>query len=174
MTVKGTGSDTLWRRITMCLTGIERDSYTGSRRSPSRGEKNVTTLLLIWISPMIILNKKWSCSVVSDSLRPHGLWPTRLLCPWDFQGKNTGVGCHFLLQGSSGPRDRTLVFRIVGRLFNIWATREESNNNGNPNWPHRVRHSPDWCKGGASDVSLTSSWIRWSFPLPHFPLIIKS
>ena len=37
-------------------------------------------------------------SVVPDSLRPHGLQPTRLLCPWDFLGKNTGVGCHFLLQ----------------------------------------------------------------------------
>ena len=32
-------------------------------------------------------------------LWPHGLWPTRLLCPWDFPGKNTGVGHHFLLQG---------------------------------------------------------------------------
>ena len=38
-------------------------------------------------------------SVISGSLRPHGLWPTRLLCPWDFPVKNTGVGCHFLLQG---------------------------------------------------------------------------
>ena len=38
-----------------------------------------------------------ACSVMSNSLRPHGLEPTRLLCPWDFPGKNTGVGCHFLL-----------------------------------------------------------------------------
>ena len=30
---------------------------------------------------------------------PQGLWPARLLCPWDFLGKHTGVGCHFLLQG---------------------------------------------------------------------------
>ena len=37
-------------------------------------------------------------SVMSDSLRPHGLYPTRLLRPWDFPGKHTGVGCHFLLQ----------------------------------------------------------------------------
>ena len=37
-------------------------------------------------------------SVVSDSVRPHGLQPTRLLRPWDCPGKNTGVGCHFLLQ----------------------------------------------------------------------------
>ena len=32
------------------------------------------------------------------TLQPHGLQPTRLLCPWDSPGKNTGVGCHFLLQ----------------------------------------------------------------------------
>ena len=32
-------------------------------------------------------------------LWPRGLKPTRLLCPWDFPGKITGVGCHFLLQG---------------------------------------------------------------------------
>ena len=36
---------------------------------------------------------------MSDSLRPHGLLPTRLFHPWDFPGKNTGVGCYFLLQG---------------------------------------------------------------------------
>ena len=38
-------------------------------------------------------------SIVSDSLQPYGLWFTRLLCPWDYISKNTGVGCHFLLQG---------------------------------------------------------------------------
>ena len=43
--------------------------------------------------------RKGSHSVVSDSLRPHWLWPTSLLCPCNFPGKSTGVGCHFLLQG---------------------------------------------------------------------------
>ena len=38
-------------------------------------------------------------SVMSNSLRLHGLWPARLLCPWNSPGKNTRVGCHFLLQG---------------------------------------------------------------------------
>ena len=37
------------------------------------------------------------CAVVFNSLRAHE--PTRLLCLWDFTGKNTGVGCHFLFQG---------------------------------------------------------------------------
>ena len=41
---------------------------------------------------------KSSRSVVSDSSRPHGLQPTRLLRPWDFPGKSTGVGCHCLLR----------------------------------------------------------------------------
>ena len=40
---------------------------------------------------------KWSRSVVSDSQWPRVLQPTRLLCPWDFPGKSTGVGCHCLL-----------------------------------------------------------------------------
>ena len=35
---------------------------------------------------------------MSDSVRPHRQQPTRLPCPWDSPGKNTGVGCHFLLQ----------------------------------------------------------------------------
>ena len=35
---------------------------------------------------------------MSDSVRPHRRQPTRLLRPWDSPGKNTGVGCHFLLQ----------------------------------------------------------------------------
>ena len=46
---------------------------------------------MIWLSE--------SHSVVSNSLQPHGLQPTRFLCSQDFPGKNTGVGCHFLLQG---------------------------------------------------------------------------
>ena len=37
--------------------------------------------------------------VVSNSLRPIDCSPTRLCCPWDSPGKNTGVGCHFFLQG---------------------------------------------------------------------------
>ena len=40
-----------------------------------------------------------SRSVVSDYLQLRGLYPARFLCPWDFPGKNTGVGFHFLLQG---------------------------------------------------------------------------
>ena len=44
-------------------------------------------------------NESVSHSVMSDALWPHGLWPSRLLCPWGSPGKNTGVDCHALLQG---------------------------------------------------------------------------
>ena len=49
-------------------------------------------------SPMHESEKwKWGRSVVSDPQRPHWLQPSRLLRPWDFPGKSTGVGCHCLL-----------------------------------------------------------------------------
>ena len=51
--------------------------------------------LLNWNSFLLLLLSV--ASVVSDSVQPHRLQPTRLLCPWDSPGKNGGVGCHFLL-----------------------------------------------------------------------------
>ena len=47
-------------------------------------------------------------SVVSNSLRPHGLWPARLLCPCNSPGQNTAVGSHSLLQGIFPTRCLTL------------------------------------------------------------------
>ena len=54
-----------------------------------------------WVAISFSNAWKWSCSVVSDSSQPHGLQPTRLLRPWDFPGKSTGVGCHCLLPSSA-------------------------------------------------------------------------
>ena len=57
-------------------------------------------------------------SVMSDSLRPHGLSPARLLCPWNFPGKNTGVGYHLLLQGTyAGIKPVSLA--LAGKFFTI-------------------------------------------------------
>ena len=61
---------------------------------------------------------------MSESLGLHELWPTRLHCPWDFPGNNTGVGCHFLLQGSFPPRDWTWVPCIGRPVLYYWANRE--------------------------------------------------
>ena len=52
---------------------------------------------LEWVAISFSNAWKSSHSVVSDSSWPHGLQPTRLLHPWDFPGKSTGVGCHCLL-----------------------------------------------------------------------------
>ena len=47
---------------------------------------------------------------MSDSLKPHGLEPAKLLCPWDFPDRNTGLGCHFVLQGIFPTRESNLIF----------------------------------------------------------------
>ena len=57
-------------------------------------------------------------SVVSNSLQPYGVQPARILSPWDSPGKNTGVGCHALLEGIFLSQDQTQVSYIfcIGRL----------------------------------------------------------
>ena len=62
---------------------------------------------------------------MSDSLWPHGLQSTRLLCPWESPGKNTGVGCHFLLPGifltqELNPRLESPA--LAGSIFTTSAT----------------------------------------------------
>ena len=71
-------------------------------------------------------------SCPTDSVGPHRWQPTRLPCPWDSPGKNTGVGCHFLLQCMkvksesevaqscptlSSPMDRSLAGSSVHGIF---------------------------------------------------------
>ena len=90
-------------------------------------------------------------SVVSNSLWPHGLWPVRLLCPWDFPGKNTGVGCHFLLQGiflTQGWDPHLLQCRWI--LY-CWATREDQFLKGNV--LYRLQHfvTGEWLSEGGSE-----------------------
>ena len=76
------------------------DSIDGSPPGPSvPGILQARTLE--WVAISFSNVWKWSHSVVSDSSWPHGLQPTRLLRPWDFPGKSTGVGCHCLLQSAS-------------------------------------------------------------------------
>ena len=57
---------------------------------------------LEWVAISFSNAWKWKNKVKSlcrvQLERPHGLQPTRLLCPWDFLGKSTGVGCHCLLR----------------------------------------------------------------------------
>ena len=60
--------------------------------------------LLVWVGlgwrnhPLAAAPAAAVASLVSDSVQPHRRQPTRLPLPWDSPGKNTGVGCHFLVQ----------------------------------------------------------------------------
>ena len=76
---------------------------------------------------------KWSRSTASESLQPHGLQPTRLLCPRDPPGKSAGVGCHCLLHTWHLGKDKTMeskkisvceVFGYRGWGMNSWSTGE--------------------------------------------------
>ena len=106
----------------------------------------------------------WATSVsVSDSVRPHRRQPTRLLCPWDSPGKNTGVGCHrhfrrylnLTEEKAMAPHSSTLAWKIAwteepGRLQSMELL--------------RVRH--DW----ATSLSLFTfmHWRRKWQPTPVF------
>ena len=72
------------------------------------------------------VNMLFSRSIVSDSVGSHGLEPTRLLHPWDFSGKSTGVGCHFLLLGLFLTQWIKLMSPVspalAGGFFYHWAT----------------------------------------------------
>ena len=60
--------------------------------------------------------------VVSNSLQPHGLYPPKLLCPWNFPGKNPGAACHFLLQGIFPTQG--LKLHLLGLHFCVCISRQ--------------------------------------------------
>ena len=81
--------------LTGTLPYSKTTRYTTHNWFPWRNWPLYTLLGLLNYSACVCV----SCLVVSDSLWPHGLYPTKLLCPWNSPGKNTGVGCHALLWG---------------------------------------------------------------------------
>ena len=86
--------------------------------------------LVLWILAqvqilIIIMLRVFACSVVSTSLQLLGLQPAGLFYPWNFPGKKTGAGCHFLFQGlflTQGLDPRLLrVFHIGRWILNHWS-----------------------------------------------------
>ena len=64
---------------------------------------------------VLLLDCMHVCSVMANSLQPHGLEPAKFLCPWDYPGKSTRVGCHFLLQSIfliQGLNPRLLYWQV--------------------------------------------------------------
>ena len=85
-----------------------------------------TALEMPSTSPSVCECTMYTQAVTSDSLWPHGLYPTRLLCPWDFPGKNTGMDCHFLLQEIFPTQGSNLRFLcpLLWWILYHWATWE--------------------------------------------------
>ena len=69
-------------------------------RLPQRNRTRETSVHLIIYASMYLSIEHicFSCYVISDALPSHWLQPTRLLCPWESPGKNTGVSCPFLIE----------------------------------------------------------------------------
>ena len=109
---------------------------------PSIGSQRVKTRLSNWAcmhthfpwddqrigqaSTFILTRLQWlMCVYVAQScltLYNPSTVTSRLLSPWNFPGKITGVGCHFLLQRIFPIKDLTQVSRMAGRFFTVWAT----------------------------------------------------
>ena len=116
--VRSETKDLAWVLLKICV--VIKSQWTASLPPWTEG---LDVLLDVWETELCMhlktvfdadsISKTGSCCLVAKScltfLGHHGLWPTRLLCPWDFSGKNIGVGCHFLLWGSSRPSDPTHV-----------------------------------------------------------------
>ena len=100
-------------RVRLCVT----PSTAANQAPPSLGISRQEHWSGLPFSSPMHESEKWksSRSVVSDSLRPHGLQPTRLLHPWDFPGKSTGVGCHCLL--------RKMVIHLCNVSLLLWTPR---------------------------------------------------
>ena len=62
--------------------------------------------------------------VMSESLQPHELQPTRFLCPWDSRGQNTGVGCEIFSPGLFLTQESLMAPALAGRFLSTSATWE--------------------------------------------------
>ena len=125
------------------VTSVMSDSVWPHRRqppgSPVPGILQARTLEWVAISFSNAESEKWkwSRSVVSDPQLPHGLQPTRLLRPWDFPGKSTGVGCHRLLRNSLLSASYVSPWSIIASICNWWDWEAQSSYTGFPRSHHQ-------------------------------------
>ena len=104
---------------------------TGPRMEEWKDGKSLGPWIYLWAAELITCVCVCSiAAVISDSLWPHGRWPARFLWPWDLPSKNTGVGCHALLQGlfpTQGWNPRLLCLLCCKRILYCWTARETVN-----------------------------------------------
>ena len=110
---------------------------------------------------------EWSHLVMSNSAAP---WtePTRLLHPWDSPGKNTGVGCHSLLQGIFPTQGSNLGPPHCRQTFYIWATREVTSVDVTPARGARKRLS--WER---ICLAMQGMWVQTPVGELRFPNVLE-
>ena len=119
--------------------GFSRQEYWSGLPCPSPGElpnpgMEPASLMASVLAGRLLTTSATCCfcCLVAKSyptLRPYGLQPARLLCPWDSPDKNTGMGCHALLQGNfptQGWNLSLLHLLYSGGFFTICLTWEAS------------------------------------------------
>ena len=82
----------IWSETPPKLESIA-ESATKAMTAPQKNPQALWSKLLLILGYVCVRTQSYL------TLRPRGLQPARLLCPWDFPDKNTGVDCHFLFQG---------------------------------------------------------------------------
>src|SRR5574337_598976 len=90
---------------------------------------------------------------MSDYVRPHRRQPTRLLCPWDSPGKNTGVDCHLLLQ--------CMKVKSESKIAQSYLTLSD---------PMDCSPPGSWSMG----FSRQESWSGVPLPSPQVPLVVNN
>ena len=106
---------------------------------------------LEWVAIAFSNAWKWSHSVGPTLCDPHGLQPPRLLRPWDFPGKSTGVGCHFLLQKHTHYHLKSIT--------SVWCRELKSG----ALWQHRgVGWGRRW-EGGSRGKGHMYSWFMFMY-----------
>ena len=129
---------------------------------------------------------------MSYSLRPHGLQPTRLLRPWGFPGKSTGVGCHFLLlvnhhaqaEGAQEWMPSSLSPRPLTCFLSVGSDQKPEGRR--PIWRNlcwsgsQHGHGPRGLKAGPGGKWSVSRWLCTAAArdpcscLPHRPRVRKA
>jgi len=119
------GAAALWRTLTQCGS-VQTTCYSVVFTATSMPHQHSPLAIHVLLVDSQL--KPCCCSLVTKLcptlLQSNGLYPTRLLCPWNFSVKNTRVGCHFLLQGIF-PTQKLNPHLLYWQTDSLhWATRE--------------------------------------------------
>ena len=106
--------------LTRCSWYDTNQHFSSISHFYSMWENVCVYIICVCVYIHIYMAHAWS----SNSLWPHTLWPSRLLCPGDLRGKKTGVGCHSLLQGIFPTQGLNSGLLHCRQILYHWATWE--------------------------------------------------